>query len=449
MAVLFSICTILCLACSGNVGTGSPVRVSNIPLGSQNASGGVQQSLPACPTSASSSPEGWAEEVSNAGRVVWERRLTTSPPDFSMLSPVADGGVVAFADAGNVYGLRMFDGQQLWRAATGQSVTALWAGPSGSLLVSGGVSSATTLSSWDVATGKKRWEIRVPVDPSSAGPQLTSDGGMSAENASGTLEVFSAVTGRLRWDDPGATAGFPGPQVLGSVVIGTSKGQVHAYSTLTGAPVWTASGMTAQPEVIAGGGVILVTSEPQGAKTPTGVTALSPATGRVLWRLDPHALVGFDAAGPAGLEMDSANPEAVYLVDPATGHLKWKALASPQGGPIALITGTDVVYAITSPTGQLIDRDAATGTVRWTGKPFTGQVSPVTPLGGGLAVVTTWGSAGSLTAFSITTGKTAWQVKLPGAAAAPPPAPLVTGSRMFVLTVGPFSTCGLPGQVGL
>lgn len=70
--------------------------MSDIPLGSQNASGGIQQSSPACPTSTPASPQGWAEEVSNAGRVVWERRLTTSPPDFSMLSPVADDGVVAF-----------------------------------------------------------------------------------------------------------------------------------------------------------------------------------------------------------------------------------------------------------------------------------------------------------------------------------------------------------------
>lgn len=450
-AVLFSVCMILCLSCSGNASNSSSVQVSNVPLGSENASGNIQQSPPTCPTSRPSSPQGWAEAVSTAGRVVWERQLTTSPPDFSMLSPVADDGIVAFADAGIVYGLRMSDGQESWRAAIRQPVTAMWAGPSGSLLVTGGVSSATTLSSWDVATGRKRWEIQVPVYRFSGGPQLTSDGGVSVESTAGTLEVFSATTGKLRWVDPGAAAGFPGPQVTGSLVIGTSRGQVHAYSTLTGAQVWTASGMTAQPEAIAAGGVILVTSQPEGAKTPTGITALSSTTGQVLWRLDPHAQVGFDAAGPAGLEMDSTSPEKVYLLDPATGHLKWQALASLQGGPVALITGTDVVYAVTSPnTGRLIDRDAATGTVRWASKPFSGQYSPVTPLGGGLAVVSTWGwrSTGYLTAFSISTGRTAWQVTLPGAAAAPPPAPLVVGSRMFVLTVGSFSTCSSSGQAG-
>jgi outer membrane protein assembly factor BamB len=443
LAVLFSICAcaMLCLACSGNAGSGRPARVSNIPLGSQNASGAVQQTAPACPA-ATAGPSGWAEEVSDAGRVVWERPLTTSPPDFSELPPVASGGVVAFADAGSVYGLRMSDGRELWTAAIGQSVTALWAGPSGSLLVTGGVSGATTLSSWDAATGRKRWQVKAPVDASSAGPQLTSDGGIAAESTAGALEVFSAATGQLRWSDPDATAGYPGPQVLGSVIVGAGRGQVRAYSTLTGAPAWTVRGMTAQPEVTEQGGIIFVMSEPLGAKTPAGVTALSPSTGRVLWHLGLHALVGFDSAGPAGLEMDSANPGMVYLVDPVTGRVRWQAAASLQGGPIALITGTDVVYAVTSPAGQLIDRDAATGAVRWAGKPFTGQVSPLTPLGSGLAVAATWGSTGSLTAFSIATGKTAWQVKLPGAAAAPPPAPLVTGADMFVLTAGPFSTCG-------
>jgi len=392
-----------------------------------------------------SGPQAWAEDVTLAGRVRWEQPLTSTPLTDVVLEPVMASDVAVFAYAGGIYGVRASDGRRLWKEAVAPGIQGIWAQPSTVTVVTG-AGSQTELFSFDITSGRKRW--MAPLPNSQAAPPQLAGGGLAALAPDGALEDVATDTGRVRWINPAATAGYPGPAVMGSLVFGGAAGRVSAYSIATGTRVWSASGMPSSPTLQAIGGLILVTAVLNGPRTPTGIIALSASTGRVLWRLDPGVLVDVQSAGPAGLEMDSDQPARLYLVNAASGQVKWHAATPVETGSTPLITASDMVYVRNSPTtttAQLVARRTRDGAVLWKSRPFAGQVSPVTPLGKGLAAVSIWGQAGYLRAFSITTGKIAWQVRLPAAAAAPPAAPLVTADGMLVQAIKqPTPPCPVP-----
>jgi outer membrane protein assembly factor BamB len=155
---------------------------------------------------------------------------------------------------------------------------------------------------YDADTGGEVWSHldagRYSDPPSGAGPRATPtfhDGKVYAVGATGRLDCLDARTGRLVWQRDTRTesgAEMPkfgyasSPLVAQEQVIVFASGPqdkgVAAYHASSGEPAWSAGGgqvsyCSPQPARLGGVEQVLLTTE-------TGLTALDPAGGALLWR---------------------------------------------------------------------------------------------------------------------------------------------------------------------
>jgi outer membrane protein assembly factor BamB len=310
------------------------------------------------------------------------------------------------------------------------------------------------LTGLDAGTGVVRWTLPMP----GIGPQTeavtTADGGLAVAGMLGRLVVVDMAGGSVRWSravtDPTGLAAAAG------LVLYGPAGSLTAYDDRTGVPRWTVPSMDMDlPQMQMAGGLLLVSSEFGGAP----VTAYSSATGRVAWTFEtPGPRAGTTAswaavtAGTAGVAVAVTNlpaPGRLYLLDPATGRVGWRAAALAGAGPLVAAGGVVDIEgtAVTGPVA-IVDRDAADAAIRWQDTlqlPAinAGQGAEQLLLAGQLALVQTNAAAGlTLSAYRLDDGSPAWQISLPENAEVPPV--LAPGHGVLVQRAGPFSGCAPP-----
>jgi outer membrane protein assembly factor BamB len=421
----------------------------------------------------------FAELVGDSGAVAWLDKLPTSPSDqgvgvqpLSVQGP-AGGPVDVFGEYDTVYGLRESDGRRLWTWTAGQLIYGLWDWRGAVVVLSGQVGTDARLAEVDASTGAVKWTLPLSRRGLLGSQVVTADGGLAMVVPGGTLEVADLATGRLRWAHPLAGAMppsplptpqavnanvSPAPVAVGPVVVEGSGGQVFGYDSRTGALLWTAPGMPSAPALTVDGGLILMTSGAQGTGMPTAVIALRAATGRVDWRFDVGTPAWVAGAGPAGIALVTNGPDALYLVDPATGRARWKAAAFMEGGGeagqplIAAVTAQDIITPEAGSGGQpqrVVDRSAASGSVRWA-VPVAGSAPSGVPVVavGSQVVTVAWPSGrggGTLLAVSQPTGRTGWRLQMP-ALVQVPLAPVRSG--LLAQPTDPSYGCPLAGDGG-
>jgi outer membrane protein assembly factor BamB len=406
----------------------------------------------------------WAEEVSLAGQVNWQALLASGPgSDLGAdVAPVAVSGVAVFAQTGVVHGLRLADGQALWTYTDGLPVYGMWrwqglvvvlSGRAGGVFAVKGETWGGRLTGLDAATGVVRWTLPM----SGIGPQteavVTADGGLAVAGMLGRLVVVDMAGGSVRWSR--AVTDSTGLAAAAGLVLYGSAASLTAYDDRTGVPRWTVSSADMDlPQMQMAGGLLLVSSEFGGAP----VTAYSPATGRVAWTFEtPGPRAGTTAswaavaAGTAGVAVAVANlpaPGRLYLLDPATGRVRWRAAALVGAGPLVPAGGVVDIEgtAVTGPVA-IVDRDAADGGIRWQD---TLQLPAINAgqgvwqlvLAGQLALVQSNAAGGlTLSAYWLD-GSPAWQISLAENAEVSPV--LVPGHGVLVQPAGPFSGCAPP-----
>jgi outer membrane protein assembly factor BamB len=407
----------------------------------------------------------WAQEVSLTGQVRWQVLLGTGPqeevgPDAE---PLAVGGVAVFAQTGVVHGLRLAGGQALWTYTDGLSVYGMWRWQGLVAVLSGrsgggpAIDSDTRdgrLTGLDAATGVVRWTLPM----SGIGPQTdavaTADGGLAVAGMPGQLLMVDMADGTVRWSraitDPAGLAAAAG------LVLYGSGDRLTAYDGRTGVPRWTAASMDmALPQMQLAAGLLLVSSAFGG----TPVTAYTPATGRVAWTFEtPAPRAGATAswaavaAGTAGVAVAVANlpgPGRLYLLDLATGRVRWQATTLVGAGPLLTAAGViDLEGTAAKGPAAIVDRDAADGRIRWQDTlqqqvSNAGQGMEQLVQAGQLALVqsnATPGQPVTLSAYWLDDGSLAWQTRLPENVADSPD--LVPGQGVLVQPDLPFSGCG-------
>ena len=166
------------------------------------------------------------------------------------------------------------------------------------------------VSCYSLASGKLVWRHRDAArfwEPGSgAGPRGTPtviDGRVYSLGATGIVNALDADSGAVIWSrnaqsDTGATRpewGFSSsPLVVNDVVIVAASGRLVAYDIPTGTPRWfaqTGGGSYSSPHLMTIGGVAQVLMQ-----NGSGVTSVTPATGKVLWK---HAGPGVPILQPA------------------------------------------------------------------------------------------------------------------------------------------------------
>jgi outer membrane protein assembly factor BamB len=210
-----------------------------------------------------------------------------------------------------------------------------------------------------------------------------------------------------------------------------------------------------RPQMQLAAGLLVVSSAFGG----TPVTAYTPATGRVAWTFEtPAPQAGTTAswaavaAGTAGVAVAVANlpaPGRLYLLDPATGRVRWQAATLVGAGPLLTPAGVvDTEGTAANGPVAIVDRVASDGGIRWQdtlqqSASNAGQGMEQLVQAGQLALVQSNATAGqpvTLSAYRLDDGSPAWQISLPENVEVSPV--LVPGQGVLVQPDGPFSGCG-------
>ena len=400
----------------------------------------------------------WATEVSVNGHVRWQVPLPTFGTDpQTETSPVTAGNIALFAQDGVVHALQLADGHQLWSWAGNQSsqgnqasqdgdgVYGLWPWHGTVAILTDQVSTHARLTGLDAATGRVVWTVRLPKNGLYGNLAATADGGLAMVGTNGKLQTVDIGTGQTRWTQP--TAAPRGPVAIGGTVITGAGGRLTGYDDRSGQVRWTRSGVPEDPVLQILAGLVLVTSGTQGPSDPTALTAVNPATGQLAWRFDPGTAVTVLSAGPADLAVTTYADRALYLIDLATGRVRWHATTFIAQDSVPLVTATDVISleggAVDYPTSRIADRNAADGTVRWRRALSTQAFGPQPVLAiGSQAVVQTSsampGRPAPLLAFQAASGQLAWRVEMPTLVQNPP---LLLPGSLLIQAADPGYAC--------
>lgn len=424
------VCAFVAVGLLGATACGAACRAdpSTSHAASALPAGAIRASATPAPTPAGCGPfpprRAWIDDVNSAGKVAWQVRLPTDPTQEGIaLRPLVIGGTAIVAEENAVYALRLTGGHRLWKRVFPQvgngplssysaQVYGLWQYRGAVIVLVGQVSSASRLLSLNAATGAVRWDLPLGKQGETGNLTLTSDGGLAMTYGFATLTVVDLTTGKVRW---GRTAGNSlGPLAVGGVVIdaagavhGQTSGRLLGFSSRTGKLLWTRTGMPAQPEPQLASGLVVMTSANQ-------VTALSPATGRTLWRVSTSSPVYSVTSGPSGIAVSTQAPSRLLLIDPKTGRVRWRV--AYQGGQAPpLDTGTDLLYQ-GGERFSLIDLRAANGSVRWAVRAPVTSFAQILRVGAYAVVVGNVAKPDSpalVTAYRLSTGKQAWTTKVP------------------------------------
>jgi outer membrane protein assembly factor BamB len=385
----------------------------------------------------------WAVDVTTAGRMLWKTPLaTTNTYSPSTVQPVAVGPVAVFAQDGIVHGLDLADGHPLWSWAGGQEIYGMWRLGGLVAVLTDQVTSHSRLTGLDAATGAVRWSLRLPVRGLLGGQAFTADGGLAMAVIGGILQVVNLADGHLRWQR--RIPASPALAAADGVVIYGLNGRLTGYDDRTGRLRWTARGLPQDPAIQVTAGLALVTSNTQGPGSPTALTAVIPATGRIAWRFDRGEPLTVLAAGPAGLTLAAYSFNRwLYLLDPRTGRLRWQASTAVALDTIPLVTKTAVFVVEGIQAVKMVARNAADGRVIWqdtlTQPPVGG--GPVAQAGS-LAVLQGEprrpGTSAPLFAYQAASGRLAWRVDMPTFVQPPP---VLMSRSILVLSADPLYAC--------
>lgn len=389
----------------------------------------------------------WAADVSTGGQLRWQTTLPTQDTDGIAATPppaVLAGTVAVFGQDGAVYGLRLADGHRLWSWTGGQEVYGIWRWGGLVAVLTDQVSNHARLTGLDAATGQVRWTLKLPGGGLYANQAATADGGLAMIAEGGVLQVVSLADGHLRWRRK--TGVSPALTAAARNVIFAADGRLTGYDDLTGQPRWTTSGLPADPIDQLTGGLVLVTSDTQGRDSPTAITAVVPATGRIAWRFDPGEYPTVLSAGPAGLAVATyVFNRRLYLLDPRTGRPRWQADTAVAQNTISLITTSAVISAEGIEGTALVARDATDGRVLWQ----HALAQPAYPnqqvaQAGPLAVLQTNsahpGQPAPLAAYRLTSGALAWRIDMPTFV---PVSPVPVPAGFLVQPSDPGSACAV------
>jgi outer membrane protein assembly factor BamB len=388
--------------------------------------------------------------------VTWQVKLPTDPgqPGIS-LQPVVIGGTAVFAEENAVYALRRGDGHRLWQRAFPKigtdpftsMVYGMWRWRGRVIVLIGQVSAHSRLYSLNSATGAVNWTLPLGGQGELGSQALTGDGGLAMIRGQATLTVADLATGRIRWARTGVHS--DGPVAAGGVLIAGASGEIRGFSPRTGKLLWTRTGMPEQPSLLVSAGRVIVSDDTQNVYPPVPlwpVTALSPATGRTLWRTGTRTALYGQSAGPSGVAVVNSGRQLI-LIDAVTGHVRWRVHDADSQLPAD--TGTDVFFVDGPPSGSkltLVDVRARGGSVRWS-VPVPGTFNGLAFGFGGYAVAFEDTSAaahppGVLVAFRLTTGKRAWTAKVPALLQVPP---VAAGPDLLLQPTDPGFGCAIDG----
>lgn len=334
----------------------------------------------------------YADEVSDAGQVVWQASLPSGQAQ-AQPSPVEVKGVAVFAGAGDLTGLRAGDGHRLWdihiqsRPEFSPVFTGLWAWDGSAVTLIDYSGTDWRVVAVNPATGKVRWQVKFGAQPD-AEPVLDSTDGVLALAAGRYVYALSLTSGprHLLWSrkfikpDPdgnySAELAITSQMVVADYVqdVPPTGGVLAGFLEKSGAQLWARTGIPQFPSLDADGGIVYLSgvNQERTSQLPRPLKAISVASGKTLWQASVGYLYNLWTA-PGQVVFGSR--AGLYDVNPATGAKRWKVPGENATPNYLLLTATDVIYY--PGNGDLTDRKLSDGAVAWTQPAATTEPAPV------------------------------------------------------------------------
>jgi len=297
------------------------------------------------------------------GATVW-RFAVDDPVGSTPVYDPARAWVYFGADDGKMYAVHARSGREIWSVETGSEIRRPAVLRDDTLYVA---NADNTVLAFDAVSGEVVWRYRrAPLEGfSSAGyADITIAGAMVVGGfGDGTLVALDAITGAVIWEADLAaevvTATEEGalnlvdadatPIVIGQTVVGASvAGGMYGLDLETGTVKWT------RPDIHRVTGMAGANGYVYAARAGIGLTAVDPASGRVLWSsrfgrgvlLDPlvyeDVMVISDTV--AGLYVVStADGRVMQRLDQKMGHF---ARPSSYAGYLLIMGNRSTLYAM-------------------------------------------------------------------------------------------------------
>jgi outer membrane protein assembly factor BamB len=241
---------------------------------------------------------------------------------------------------------------------------------------------------YDPATGVKQWDWRSPFPAENFAPQLAAIGNtliavstdcISQSAPGSVIMAFNLTTGALLWSFFSPTPVFT--IVIDGSILAVAGGDIEGsavtgYNLTTGAQVWTHDDADARVALSAGGRMLVTKTDLSGSY------AINVANGTVAW----------------------------------SSNKQWNAISANQDGSR---------IAATTPAGDLVWINSATGAQLWSKPALAGYVSV-----DATRVYTSRGQ--TITALNQTNGSTAWSATTTNDALRP----VIAGGVVYVPVVG-------------
>ncbi len=259
-------------------------------------------------------------------------------------------------------------GELLWHHP--QSL-GLWEGVSGTMVVDGIVYLHGLSAALDAVTGELRWS-----NPGFS-PVLSGDS-FYVWTYEGDLQAVDARTGKELWTyDTGSAAGHAYPLTVAEGVVFTSwdKDRMYAIDAKTGELLWRSSlvdGGEISSSAIDNGVVILGVDLPDPRWTGGYVYGLDASTGEFLWRKEGASRGIFSPSHCSGVSFgtlrDNVYTQYLSAMRSSTGLELWKHEASHDHP----VFNGEIVYSLYSRSGTYSDGtfmiavDVSTGEKLWT-----------------------------------------------------------------------------------
>ncbi|MEY2450164.1 MAG: hypothetical protein QOH79_3640 [Acidimicrobiaceae bacterium] len=313
---------------------------------------------------------------------------------------------------GNVYGLGLQTGTPAWTAAPAQGVVG-WA-PA----IAGGVAyvatsgSTAALSAVETGQGITVWTTPLPA-PVRSQPAVFG-GLVMVCGADGVLRAYATANGSAQWQvdviglTPGRRVSVNGAVLVGTVLYLSTDVGVAAVDITRQRVLWRAQQGLAfpYPAAVAQGLVFA------GAKDG-GLYALSAGSGQQAWVYDTGEPVQCEPQVVGGVVLFGSDDGVFYGLQAATGALQWTL--SPPGATAvrSFLYESGILYVASNAVNGAFSayQLSVTGTGTWTwslkwSKPLVNGAQADPAIVGDRVFLTT--SSGSVTAYSIVDGSTAW-----------------------------------------
>ena len=277
--------------------------------------------------------------------------------------------------------------------------------------------SETVLGPGNVAGLRQKWNF-LAGEPVESSPAVVA-GVVYFTSDNSHLYAVNAATGAQLWSFGFTNAFFSDPAVAGGIVYTSSvDGRLYAVNAATGAQLWsfaTPGQANGRPPAVAGGVVYFQSAF--GAPAGGGaVYALDAATGALLWSFaTPGGTSPTGLAVDNGVVYETTSDEdglrgSAYALSAATGQMLWH-FASP--GPLYTpVVADGILYAgfeDETTQARVLALHADNGKARWQSQIVGISQSPAVANG----LVYVGDSYGFVDAFNATTGKLAWQFRIP------------------------------------